>query len=348
MTTSKIIAVLTIAAAATFSFAGSADAQPNSALRPDKTVLLYADRLTDNSDPVTAKDVTAAGFEMKEDNGLTGPETINKAGNIGNINANARFDLYFPEDPNGQMVIVCPGGGYSFASSYNEGVYVAEWMTGRGVTVAVVKYRMPAGHWNVPLTDIQNTFRYCREHASEWGVNQIGIMGFSAGGHLAATASTMYTDAATRPDFAVLIYPVITMEKGITHGGTRQHLLGKDSVWEDRKGKDWNEWDSEKAAFKHLLDSYSLERQVSTDTPETFIALCSDDKTVPAENSIRYYRALIGCGVATEMHIYPTGGHGWGFSSEKYVAKDKFAYARGEFEVSLGRWLEEVHKKAEK
>ena len=125
MTTRKIIAALAMAAAAAFSFAGPADAQPNSALRPDKTVLLYADRLTDNSDPVTAKDVTAAGFEMKEDNGLTGPETINKSGNIGNINANARFDLYFPEKPNGQMVIVCPGGGYSIASSYNEGVYVA-------------------------------------------------------------------------------------------------------------------------------------------------------------------------------------------------------------------------------
>ena len=348
MTTRKIIAALAMAAAAAFSFAGPADAQPNSALRPDKTVLLYADRLTDNSDPVTAKDVTAAGFEMKEDNGLTGSETINKSGNIGNINANARFDLYFPEKPNGQMVIVCPGGGYSLASSYNEGVYVAEWMTERGVTVAVVKYRMPAGHWNVPLTDIQNTFRYCREHASEWGVEQIGVMGFSAGGHLAATVSTMYTDAATRPDFSVLIYPVITMEKGITHGGTRQQLLGKDSVWEDRKGKDWETWDSDRMAFKWLLDRYSLERQVSADTPETFIALCSDDKAVPAENSIRYYRALIGCGVATEMHIYPTGGHGWGFTSLRYSDSDNLSYARSEFEASLGRWLDAVHEKSGK
>lgn len=348
MTTRKIIAALAMAAAAAFSFAGPADAQPNSGLRPDKTVLLYADRLTDNSDPVTAKDVTAAGFEMKEDNGLTGPETINKSGNIGNINANARFDLYFPEKPNGQMVIVCPGGGYSLASSYNEGVYVAEWMTERGVTVAVVKYRMPAGHWNVPLTDIQNTFRYCREHASEWGVDQIGVMGFSAGGHLAATVSTMYTDAATRPDFSVLIYPVITMEKGITHGGTRQQLLGKDSVWEDRKGKDWETWDSDRMAFKWLLDRYSLERQVSADTPETFIALCSDDKAVPAENSIRYYMALIGCGVATEMHIYPTGGHGWGFTSLRYSDSDNLSYARSEFESSLGRWLDAVHEKAGK
>ena len=348
MTTRKIIAALAMAAAAAFSFAGPADAQPNSALRPDKTVLLYADRLTDNSDPVTAKDVSAAGFEMKEDNGLTGPETINKSGNIGNINANARFDLYFPEKPNGQMVIVCPGGGYSVASSYNEGVYVAEWMTERGVTVAVVKYRMPAGHWNVPLTDIQNTFRYCREHASEWGVDQIGVMGFSAGGHLAATVSTMYTDAATRPDFSVLIYPVITMEKGITHGGTRQQLLGKDSVWEDRKGKDWETWDSDRMAFKWLLDRYSLERQVSADTPETFIALCSDDKAVPAENSIRYYRALIGCGVATEMHIYPTGGHGWGFTSLRYSDSDNLSCARSEFEASLGRWLDAVHEKSGK
>ena len=136
----------------------SLSAQPNTKLRPDETVLLYGKELIGNTDPVVAKKVISAGYTMEESNGMTGPEEINEYGNIGNINVNARFDLYFPEKPNGQMVIVCPGGGYSIVSSYNEGVYVAEWMLERGITVAVVKYRLPNGHWNVPLTDVQNTF----------------------------------------------------------------------------------------------------------------------------------------------------------------------------------------------
>lgn len=307
----------------------SMTAQPNTNLRPDETVLLYAESFEGNTDTVYGEKLTYAGFEMQEENGLTGPEQIQKNGNIGNISGLARLDLYFPKKPNGQMVVVCPGGGYSIVSSYNEGVYTAEWFLSKGVTVAVVKYRLPNGHRKVPYADVANAFRYCRSHASEWSVEQIGVIGFSAGGHLAATASTLWEDAVTRPDFSILIYPVITMEPGVTHKGTHENLLGTNGLWKDP-----------------YMDRYSTEKQVCRFTPPTFIALSSDDTTVPAENSLRYYNALIDVDVPVEMHMWPTGGHGWGFSAEKYVGKgkDRFAYARGDFEDSLERWLKELKK----
>ena len=304
-------------------------AQPKTDLRPNETVLLYAQSFEGNIDKVYGEKVIFAGFEMKQANELTGPETQLENGNLGNISDLARFDLYFPKKPNGQMIVVCPGGGYSIVSSYNEGVYTADWFLDKGITVAVVKYRLPNGHRFVPYADIANVFRYCREHAQEWGVSQIGVMGFSAGGHLAATASTLWEDAVTRPDFSILIYPVISMEVGITHRGTHENLLRKDGMWKD-----------------HYMDRYCLEKQVCRFTPPTYLALCSDDTVVPAENSLRYYNALIDLDVPAEMHIWPTGGHGWGFSSEKFVGKgkDRFSYARGEFEASLERWLEALRK----
>ena len=158
-------------------------------------------------------------------------------------------------------------------------------------------------------------------------MNQIGVIGFSAGGHLAASASTLWIDQVTRPDFSILVYPVITMEIGVTHKGTRERLIKESAVWNH-----------------HLADKYSLQKQVTRFTPKTFIALCSDDKVVPAENSLMYYNALIDNDVPVEMHIWPKGNHGWGFEAEKYVGKgnDPFAYARQEFEASLERWLKEV------
>ncbi len=312
---------------------------PGTKLRPDETVLLYGDRLIDNTDPVVAAKVTSAGFEMLCDNGLTGEEEINPSGNIGNIGVNARFDLYFPKKPNGQMVIVCPGGGYGIVSSYNEGLYVADWMLSKGITVAVVKYRLPNGHWEVPLTDVQNTFRYCRAHAEEWGVSQIGVMGFSAGGHLACSASNLFVDDVTRPDFSILMYPVITFGPA-THGGTKRSLIGPESRWNDRS-KSVCDWEKDMAQYAELQRRYTLENQVSKDTPVTFLAHCTDDNVVPVINSIMYYTRLVDNGVPAEMHIYPVGGHGWGFSSEKFVGKgnDRFIYARQEFEKSLERWL---------
>ncbi len=316
-------------------------AQPKTKLLPAETVLLYGTEIIDNVDPVVGKTVSSAGFEMLEDNGLTGPEAINDYGNLSNISVNARIDLYFPKKPNGQMVIVCPGGGYKYTSSYNEGVYVAEWMISKGITVAVVKYRMPNGHWEIPLTDVQNAFRYCRGRAAEWGVSQIGVMGFSAGGHLAATTTNMFVDDITRPDFSVLIYPVITMEDGITHKGTKRLLLGEAGKWDD-KGKTVLQWQADMEKYNSLLYTYSIDNQVNKNTPISFVAHCTDDRTVPIENAIRYYRSLVKNGVSSEMHIYPTGGHGWGFSWSKYIDNDKLGYCRQEFFDSLERWLNSV------
>jgi acetyl esterase/lipase len=201
-------------------------------------------------------------------------------------------------------------------------------MLERGITVAVVKYRLPNHHREVPYADVANTFRYCRAHAAEWHLNQIGVMGFSAGGHLAASASNLFVDEITRPDFSILIYPVITMHEKYTHQGTRKNLLGENQT-------------------KEMLRRYSLQKQVTEHTPVTFLAHCTDDKTVPVENSLRYYQRLIHHNVPAEMHIYPTGGHGWGFSSEKFVGKgnDRFIYARSEFEKSLERWLADIRTK---
>ena len=305
--------------------AAIAFAQPKSDLRPDETVLLYADSFEGNVDPVYGEKISYAGYTMEKENGLTGPETMPANGNLGNISKLARLDLYFPKKPNGQMVVVCPGGGYSIVSSYNEGLYAADWFLSKGITVCVVKYRLPNHNHTVPYADVANAFRYCRANAEGWGVKQIGVIGFSAGGHLAATASNLWADAVTRPDFSILIYPVITITSGITHHGTHKNLLGEKKMLQEK-----------------YLDRYSLEKQVNRFTPPTFIALCSDDATVPAENSLMYYNKLIDVAVPVEMHIWPTGGHGWGFSSEKFKGKgkDKFAYARAEFEASLERWLE--------
>lgn len=317
-------------------------AQPNTRLRPDKTVLLYQEAPAEFPDPVQGKVVEALGLKMCEENGLSGEEDINRNGNIGNISDFARIDLYFPKKANGQMVVVCPGGGYSIVSSYNEGVYVADWMLGQGITVAVLKYRLPAGHWEVPLEDVHNAFRYCRQHAAEWGIGQIGVMGFSAGGHLAASATTLYTDKDTRPDFSILIYPVIAMDNVPSHSGSRLKLIGDEKKWASTEGKSAEEWIKDQETYKSLIRKYSLYNDVTSDTPPVFLAHCSDDNTVPVVNSIVFYNALIEKGHTPEMHIFPSGGHGWGFSSEKFVEKDRFGYARSEFENSLARWLGEI------
>ena len=314
-----------------------AAAQPNSKLKPTETVLLYPEgqdasiqQASDNPSVLSAV----------ENNGLSGREGINEYGLLTNVSDSARIDLYIPKKPNGQMVVVCPGGGYGFVSSYSEGIYVAEWLVSRGIAAAVVKYRLPNGHWEVPLTDVQNTLRYCRKHASEWGINQIGIIGFSAGGHLAASASNLFTDDITRPDFSILIYPVITMNKMATHMGTRISLIGDDSKWLD-KNMSVADYEKSYEKLKQLEDRFSMERQVKENTPPTFIALSQDDNVVAPGNSISYYGALTNMKVPVEMHIYPSGGHGWGFSSEKFAGKgnDGFSYVRDNFENSLEIWL---------
>lgn len=273
----------------------NAAAQP----RPDRVISLYP------QGQEAGKGIVENGREVTlgagESNGLTGPEGGTPGRRITGVGDNARLEIYLPErNTAGQMLIMCPGGGYSCLSTGLEGSWAAEWFLKEGIAVCVVIYRMPNGHGSVPLTDVQNAFRYCRAHAGEWGVKQIGVMGYSAGGHLAACASTLFTDEITRPDFTILAYPVITMKDGLTHEGTRRELTGKDAA---------------------KYDLYSAEKLVRDDTPPTLLILSADDGAVPPENSFLYFNALAAHDIRREIHVLPAGGHGWGFATAKY-AKD--------------------------
>ncbi|MEZ5302730.1 MAG: alpha/beta hydrolase [Verrucomicrobiales bacterium] len=236
-------------------------------------------------------------------NGLTGPEK--PGGCIGNI-SEATLTV-FPADPEkatGAAVVLTPGGGYGVECYESEGVDPAKWLAAHGICGIVLKYRLPNGHHHIPGADAARAIRTARERAKEWGFSpdKVGIWGFSAGGHLAATASTLHEpgkpDAedpverhSSRPDFSILSYPVISMEEGVTHGGSRANLLGKEPA-------------------AGLLDRYSLEKQVSEKNPTTFLMLAADDRVVLPENSIRFFQALLAKGVDAEMHIYKKGGHG--------------------------------------
>ena len=217
--------------------------------------------------------------------------------------------LFKPAQPNGKSVIICPGGGYSILAFDKEGTRVAEEMNKWGITAFVLKYRLPDDTTNIdkslaPLQDAQQAVRLIRTNAAAWGLdkNKIGIMGFSAGGHLAATAATHFdfkADAgngdtpSVRPDFAILIYPVISFDPGITHGGSKTKLLGATAS-------------PDKTAF------FSNDLQVTKNTPPSFLVHAGDDGGVPVENSIRFYQACIKNKVPVEMHLYPKGGHGFG------------------------------------
>ena len=224
--------------------------------------------------------------------------------------------VYPASHPNGMAIIMCPGGGYGGLAMKHEGHDMAPWFNTQGITYAVLKYRMPNGHHEVPLSDAEQAIRMVREHAAEWGVNpqRVGIRGASAGGHLAASLATLYSSDKTRPDFQILFYPVISMQKGVTHGGSRKNLIGENPSQE-------------------LEQKYSLERQVSPGTPQAFIMLSSDDDAVPPINGIGYFLALRDHKVPASLHAYPTGGHGWGF-------RDNFTYKR-QWTEELEKWLRE-------
>lgn len=296
-----------------------AQAQPHTDLQPSQTVFLYASKAQANkcTDAVLAKKRSFAHFDIQTPNGLQGAEKLPGNGNLSNISDLARVDLYFPEGGATEMVVVCPGGAYIFVSSYNEGVYTAASLLEHGIAAAVVKYRLPNGHHEVPLEDVQNAFRYCRAHAAEWGIEKLGIMGFSAGGHLAATASNLWTDGLTRPDFSVLIYPVVSLDAAITHKISKDSILG---------------------ARKDLEPALSLETRITENTPPTFLALSADDRTVDPQNSLRYFQRLLEHQVPAQMYIYPTGGHGWGFTTSAY-GNDSLAPYREEFFTALYRFL---------
>ncbi|MGE3805126.1 MAG: alpha/beta hydrolase [Gemmataceae bacterium] len=226
--------------------------------------------------------------------------------------------VYLPakDKANGSAVVVCPGGGYGFLAVDHEGKQIAEWLNARGVAAFVLRYRIAPNYRHpAPLQDAQRAIRTVRSRAKEWGVDpgKIGIWGFSAGGHLASTAGTHFdkgqTDAddpidkvSCRPDFLVLCYPVITLEPPYAHMGSRRNLLG-------------NEPDAK------LVESLCNEKQVTADTPPTFLFHTDADKGVVPENSILFYLALKKNKVPAEMHIYERGPHGVGLAQKDPVLK---------------------------
>lgn len=243
-------------------------------------------------------------------------ETVSKNANGKTVIANITsptVTVYKPakQDANKTALIVCPGGGYARVAAGHEGTEVAEAFNKIGVTVFVVKYRMPfdscmTNKEIVPLQDLQQTIKLVRDRAAIFDINPslLGVLGFSAGGHLVSTGITKFTtsyienasNTSLRPDFAILVYPVISMDSSICHKGSRDNLLGK-------------------KASAAKLDLFSSELQVTGQTPPTFLVHASDDKSVPVENSIRFYQALIKNKVNAEMHIYQNGGHGFGLQN---------------------------------
>ena len=231
--------------------------------------------------------------------------------------------IVFPApDPNGTAVIIFPGGGYRINAIKHEGLDIARKLNDWGVTAFVVKYRIPDDATMVnkeigPLQDAQQAIRFVRLNAGKWKVdtNKVGIMGFSAGGHLASTAATHLKkrliddkEVNLRPDFLVLGYPVISFADSIGHLGSRENLLGK-------------------SPSKEKILEYSNEHQVTSETPPTFLLHAGDDKGVLPVNSIVFYQSLLKNGVPAELHIYERGGHGFGMDNpttgEKWMSSLK-------------------------
>lgn len=226
--------------------------------------------------------------------------------------------VYMPSKRNatGQAVIICPGGGYGTLAYSWEGTDVAKMLNGKGITAIVLKYRLPNSKSNIvpnlsPLMDAKRAIRTVRFYAAKWNVNKnkVGIMGFSAGGHLASTLGTHFDEGeatakdsieqfSSRPDFMVLVYPVISMSKPIMHSGSKNNLIGATPT-------------------DDLAKLYSNELQVTKQTPPTFLIHAADDKAVPVENSLLFFQACKDNNVPVEMHIYPVGGHGFGLGMGK-------------------------------
>lgn len=234
-------------------------------------------------------------------NEITTAETLERNGTWYINVSKPTITIYSPDASKntGKAIVVCPGGGYAGLAFQHEGTMVAEWLREQGITAVILKYRMPNKHKDIPLSDAWEAIRYVRRNAGELNVNpsKVGIIGFSAGGHLAATASTHFSfeGISTRPDFSILVYPVITMER-ITHGGSRNNLLGENPSVED-------------------IYMFSNEKQVNVNTPPTLLLLSDDDGTVMPQNSIDYYNALKNNKIPASMYIFPEGGHGWGMNT---------------------------------
>lgn len=203
----------------------------------------------------------------------------------------AVLTVYLSEEPSGKALIMCPGGGYAGVALNHEGHDFAEFFSAQGINYAVLQYRMPNGNKEVPQEDVTEALRIMREIMPAG--TKIGIGGASAGGHLAATLATCCSDQTARPDFQVLLYPVISMMPERTHKGSHDNLLGKNASTDDNR------------KMSHHLN-------VNSSTPPAFIVLSADDKSVSPHNSLDYFGALVDAGIPATLHVYPTGGHGWG------------------------------------
>jgi acetyl esterase/lipase/lysophospholipase L1-like esterase len=227
--------------------------------------------------------------------------------------------VYLPEHPSGRAVVDCPGGGYSHLAMDHEGHDWAAYFNRQGIAYAVLKYRMPNGDRTLPLSDAYHAIRTVRDSAAAWHINpcDVGIMGFSAGGHLASSVST-HADWRDRPDFSILFYPVITMGRN-THQGSKVNFLGHDHL--DNKEL-VQTWSNEQAVRSHL-------------TPPAVVLLANDDDVVPpVENGIAYYSAMRRAGNSCTLHVYPSGGHGFGFRPE-YTYHEQMLY-------DLTNWLDHL------
>jgi acetyl esterase/lipase len=213
----------------------------------------------------------------------------------------------------GTAVLICPGGGYGHLAFDHEGIAIARWLNNSGIAGIILKYRLPSDYIMKeksigPLQDAQEAIRIIRRNASEWKINpnRIGVIGFSAGGHLASTLSTHFDEkvyetkdsTSARPDFSLLIYPVISFDSSFTHAGSRKNLIG-DNPSED------------------LVSHFSNELMITAHTPPAFLVHSSDDKVVPVKNSLVYYEGLVKNNIVAEMHIFQKGGHGYGLAIDK-------------------------------
>lgn len=231
-----------------------------------------------------------------------------------NFKPSIRVFLPDADKATGLAVVCCPGGGYSHLAMDHEGYEWASFFNERGIALIVLKYRMPHANPDVPISDAKEALRVVRENAQKWNIDpqKVGIMGSSAGGHLASTVST-HSDMLTAPAFQILFYPVVTFDYKYTHQGSRHNLIGKNAAQE-------------------LVTLYSNEKQASNQTPPAIMLLSDDDTAVPSPNSVNYYLALKQHGIKATMHIYPSGGHGWGI-------RKNFKYHK-EMLADLSAWLD--------
>ena len=213
----------------------------------------------------------------------------------------AQMVCFLPQTPSGKAIVGVPGGGYSVLSNTHEGTLAADWMNQQGIAYFVVNYRLPDGDRTKPISDVENGIRIVRDSAKVWGINphDVGIMGFSAGGHLSSVIST-HSPFEVRPDFSILFYPVISMDERVSHKWSCRNFLGEEGQKDPALVR---EFSTNKAVKRHL-------------TPPALIISASDDRLVPfVTNGLEYYKAMRNAGNECAMYVYPTGDHGFGFGT---------------------------------